>query len=84
MEVLLLLVMGAVNIACFMVGAKVGQTVAKGEEVKLPAVKPTEAVQVHQTKSEAEVDKKSRMETIMRNIDNYDGTDQGQEDVPWR
>lgn len=84
MEVLLLLVMGAVNIACFMIGAKVGQTVAKGEEVKLPAVKPTEAVQVHQTQSEAEVDKKTRLETIMRNIDNYDGTDQGQEDVPWR
>ena len=38
MEVLLLLVMGAVNIACFMVGAKVGQTVAKGEEVKAKAM----------------------------------------------
>ena len=81
MEVLLLLVMGAVNIACFMVGAKVGQTVTKGEEVKLPAVKPVQAVQPVQTEAEA---KQSRMETIMRNIDNYDGTERGQEDVPWR
>jgi hypothetical protein len=84
MEVLLLLVMGAVNIACFMVGAKVGQTVVNGEEVKLLPVKPAETVQVHQAQSEAEMDKKTRLETIMRNIDNYDGTDQGQEDVPWR
>lgn len=83
MEVLLLLVMGAVNILCFVIGAKVGQKVAKGEEVKLPVAKPAKAVQVHQAQSEAEMEK-NRLDTIMRNIDNYDGTEQGQEDVPWR
>ena len=42
MEILLILVVGAVNILCFMVGAKVGQTVTKGEEVKLPKLNPDE------------------------------------------
>ena len=84
---LLLLVMGTANVACFMIGAKVGQATAKGEEVKLPVVKPIEPVQEHQEQKEAEqeaVMEKSQLETILQNIDNYDGTDQGQVDVPWR
>lgn len=84
---LLLLVMGAVNVACFVIGAKVGQATAKGEEVKLPVVKPVEPVQEHQAQNvaeqEAQMDK-SQLETILQNIDNYDGTDEGQVDVPWR
>ena len=83
MEALLLAVMGAVNIACFLIGAKVGQTVVKGEEVKLPTVNPMEAVRNHQAKKAAEVEKE-RVATILRNIDNYDGTERGQEDVPGR
>ena len=43
MEVLLLAVMGAVNIACFIIGAKVGQTVSKGEDIKTPTIHPIEA-----------------------------------------
>lgn len=84
MEVLLLLVMGAANIACFLIGAKVGQQAAKGEEIILAAAKPAEPVQEHRTQSEAEVEKQTRFETIMRNIDSYDGTGEGQVDVPWR
>ena len=84
---LLLLVMGAVNVACFVIGAKVGQATAKGEEVKLPVVKPIEPVQEHQEQKEAELEavmEQSQLETILQNIDNYDGTDQGQVDVPGR
>ena len=85
MEVLLLLVMGAVNVACFVIGVKVGQATAKGEEVKLQVVNPIEAVREHQEQKEAKQEaqmEKSQLETILRNIDNYDGTEQGQEDVP--
>lgn len=84
---LLLLVMSAGNVACFVIGVKVGQATAKGEEVKLPVVKPAEPVQEHQVQNEAEQEaemEKSRLETIMQNVDNYDGTDEGQVDVPWR
>lgn len=81
MEALLLLVMGATNILCFVIGAKVGQTVSKGEEVKLPSVNPMEAVRKHEAKKKAEYEQ-SKMDKILQNIDNYDGTGFGQVDVP--
>jgi hypothetical protein len=81
MEALLLLVMGATNILCFMVGARVGQKVTKGEEVKLPSVNPMEAIREHQEKKEAQREQ-DRMDTILRNIESYDGTNAHQEDVP--
>ena len=81
MEVLLLLVMGAINIACFMIGAKVAQTVMQGEPVEVPELNPMKAAKAHRERKEAEMER-NVVETIMRNIDNYDGTPYGQEDVP--
>ena len=81
MEALLLLVMGLTNIACFIIGVNVRQKVDKGEEVKLPTVNPMEAVRTHQERKEAEKEK-NRVDAILRNIDVYDGTSRGQEDVP--
>ena len=83
MEVLLLLVMGAVNIACFMIGARVGQKVTKGEEIKLPTVNPMELVQEQREKRAAQ-EERNKLDTIQRNIERYDGTAYGQEDVPGR
>lgn len=83
MEVLLLLVMGAVNIACFLIGAKIGQKTAKGEDIKLPTVNPLELVQEHREKRAAQ-EERDKVETILRNIESYDGTGYGQEDVPGR
>jgi len=79
MEVLLMAVMAASNILCFLIGAKVGQKVTKGEEVQLP--NPMEAYREHEARKEAER-VKDKIDTIMRNIDSYDGTGYGQEDVP--
>lgn len=79
MEVLLLLVMAVTNIACFVIGAKVGQKVVKGEPVELP--NPVKAIKEHQAKKEAEFEQ-NKIDTIMRNIENYDGTEYGQEEVP--
>ena len=81
MEVLLLAVMAASNILCFMIGAKVGQQATKGEEIKLPSVNPLEAFREHQNKKEAEMEQ-NRIDTIMQNIESYDGTSNGQKDVP--
>ena len=83
MEVLLLLVMGAVNIACFLIGAKIGQKTAKGEAIELPTVNPMELVQEHREKRAAQ-EERDKVETILRNIESYDGTGYGQEDVPGR
>ena len=80
MEVLLLAVMGVVNILCFVVGARVGQKVSKDEEIKLPTVNPVELVREHDKKVKAQVEQ-DRIETIMRNIEMYDGTSNGQREV---
>lgn len=81
MEIILIAVVGALNIACFFIGAKVGQRVSKGEEVKLDIPNPIEAIREHNDKKEAEKEQDC-LETIMRNIERYDGTARGQEDVP--
>ena len=79
--ILIMLVVGALNIGCFFVGAKVGQKVAKGESIEMPSINPIE--KIHEIKDKQEARKeKSRMDIIMSNIDNYDGTSAGQIDVP--
>lgn len=81
MEVLIILITGILNVVCFLIGAKVGQTVNKGESVELPSLNPFKAIKEHRAKQEAEKEQ-DRLETIMRNIEGYDGTSRGQEDVP--
>ncbi len=81
MEVLLLLVMGAVNVACFIIGAKVGQTVTKGETIETPSLNPMKAIREAQDRKKAEAEQE-RFDAIARNIEAYDGTGKGQEDIP--
>ena len=81
MEALLIAVVGTLNIACFFIGAKVGQAVAKGEKIQAPTFNPVEIARAKQSKKETQ-QKQSRYETISQNIDNYDGTSYGQKDVP--
>ena len=81
MDILLVLTVGALCIGCFLIGAKVGQTAAKGEDIKLPEVNPVKAVTDYRNKRKAEKEK-DKNDTILRNIDRYDGTGVGQEDVP--
>ena len=83
MEVLLLLAMSAANILCFVVGAKVGQKVSKGEPVELPSVDPLKAVRERQDRREAE-SKQEEIDIILQNIEAYNGTEHGQKDVPGR
>ena len=77
---LLILATGTLCIVCFFIGAKVGQNVSKGETVELPSVNPLKAIREHQNKKMAEQEQ-SKIETIMQNIEKYDGTSRGQEDV---
>lgn len=81
MEVFALLVMGAINIACFVIGAKVGQQTAKGEPVKVKLPDPVAAVREHK-QSREDARERSQMEAILRNIERYDGNPGGQEEIP--
>lgn len=83
MEIALVFVVGAMNIACFLIGAKVGQTVTHGKDIEVPTINPMEAYRKHEAKKAA-LEEQNRIDTIMQNIENYDGTDHGQKDVPGR
>lgn len=85
MEALMLLVMGITNIVCFVIGAKLGQIAAKGKDIVIPEVNPIKAIKEHNERREAEVEaemEQSRIDTILQNIEGYDGTPFGQKDVP--
>lgn len=81
MDILTILTTGVLCITCFLIGAKTGQAVQKGKEIELPTVNPMKAYREHQERKEAEK-VKDKIETIMHNIDVYDGTSNGQRDVP--
>lgn len=84
MEILLVLILalviGTLNVVCFFVGAKVGQKVVKGEPIELPSINPMEAIREAQDKREAEREQR-KLDTILQNIETYDGTGNGQKDV---
>lgn len=79
MEYLLLVVFICLsNIACLIAGAKVGQKAYRGEEIKLPnpveKVKSVKETQEYRKEQEA-------LDTMLYNIDVYDGTGLGQRDI---
>ena len=82
MEILcLILTVGFLNVCCFILGAKIGQKVVRGETIETPLKNPLELVS--EAKSNFEYRKEQeRLQTISDNIDNYDGTGIGQKDIP--
>ena len=80
MEVLTILAVGTLNVVCFLIGAKVGQAVAQGKEIEVPTINPMQAIRERQSKQKAEMDQ-DKFDKILRNIERYDGTEHGQEDV---
>ena len=82
MDILLIAVVGTLNVVCFFIGAKVGQTVSNGKEIEVPKIpSPITAYKSHIETKEAEAEK-HRLDVILGNIERYDGTGNGQEDVP--
>jgi hypothetical protein len=69
------------NLFSLVIGVKIGQKTAKGEEVKLPTVNPMKLYEEHQDKEEAKREME-KLDIIMQNIERYDGTGNNQEDVP--
>jgi hypothetical protein len=78
---LFVLVSGVLNVSCFVIGAKVGQNVSKGEKIETPSLNPIKAIREREDRKEAEREQE-RYDAILRNIESYDGTGRGQEDVP--
>ena len=79
--IILMFFIGTLCIVCFFVGAKVGQKVVNGEEIKLPELNPVKVYREHQEQKAVDADQ-YRSNIILNNIENYHGTAIGQEDVP--
>ena len=80
MEILLVLVVGTLNVVCFLFGAKVGMSVVKGEPIELPSINPIKAYRERESNKQAEREA-DKLATIMQNIEAYDGTGANQKDV---
>ena len=85
MDVLSILAIGTLCIACFYIEAKVGQATKSGETIELPQMNPItmiqERAQERREKKKAE-EEKAVIDTVLHNIDVYDGTGIGQRDIP--
>ncbi len=77
---LMLLGIGTLNIVCFFIGAKIGQKVVKGEEIKAPEITIPSPVRDYRKKKQAEYEQ-DKLDTILNNIEKYNGTSVGQKDV---
>jgi hypothetical protein len=81
---IVLSLVGIQNVLCIIIGIKVGMTL-NTNKVELPKVElnPVKAVKEHKANKEAKMER-DKIETILANIENYDGTSNNQEDVPGR
>lgn len=78
--IVLVVLMGGMNLLAFLIGAKTAQKVDKGEEIELPTLNPMQVYREHREQSEANKEQE-RLNIMMENINNYDGTGVGQKDI---
>lgn len=83
MEILLVITVSVINVACFLIGAKIGT----GKEIQSPAViyrehkeKKEERIESEREMEEAKRERE-KLEAIERNLERYNGTGAGQEDI---
>jgi hypothetical protein len=83
MEILIILVVCIANILCFYIGARIGQKIIRDEEVTLPnpVTEVREQMQEYRERRENKREQ-DRIDVILQNVENYDGTGYGQKDVP--
>lgn len=83
--IILIATVGLLNVACFFIGARTAQKAVRGEEITVPTpatlhesykAKQEERREKEEAKMEAE-----KLDVILQNLDRYDGTPAGQQDV---
>ena len=80
LEILILITgIGLMNVLCFLIGARTGQKTVKGEDITLPNLNPIEAVREHEISRQQKKDE-DNFNTMLENIEVYDGTNIGQKD----
>lgn len=77
--IILILGIGIMNILCFLIGAKTGQRVVKGEDVNIPTINPVKAIETYK-EDRRQKKEEENFNINLENIENYDGTGIGQKD----
>lgn len=76
------IILVVINIITLLIGVKIGMSVSNRKEITL---NPVKAIKEHREekieKREADL-KERQMETMLKNIDNYDGSGFGQQEIP--
>jgi hypothetical protein len=83
--IIAMIVMAVACITCLILGVRIGQATAKGEDIDLSLPNPVTAWQEKHAQKEAskEAQKEAqKVSTILENIDSYDGTGANQKEVP--
>lgn len=84
METIIILVIAAVlSAGSLIIGIVIGQRLGRGEAIRVPELDPTRVIQSRAEKA-AQKAEDDRMAVILRNLERYDGTSYGQEEVPRR
>lgn len=78
--IILILLMGVMNLLAFLIGARTAQKAQKGEEIELPNINPVKVYEEHMERIQANKEQQE-LNTMLENINNYDGTPLGQKDV---
>lgn len=79
--ILLILGVSTLNVVCFLFGLKLGQKIRKDEPIQVPTLNPLKAIREREHRRIAEKEQRA-YDIIQANIDNYDGTELSQKDVP--
>ena len=69
------------NMCCFLLGAIVTQKTQKGEKIKVPTINPIRTIKEFNADKETQKEIE-RDRIINENIDNYNGTSIGQQNIP--
>lgn len=77
----LLFLFGVFIILAYTIGLKNGQKLKNNEEIKIPEINPVKIVK-NEIETFEQKKKQDAYDTMMANIDNYDGTGLGQKDIP--
>ena len=77
----LLFLFGVFIILSYTLGLKNGQKLKNEEEIKIPEINPVKIVR-NEIETFEQKKKQDAYDTMMANIDNYDGTGIGQKDIP--
>ena len=77
----LLFLFGIFIILSYTLGLKNGQKLKNNEEIKIPEINPVKIVR-NEIETFEQKKKQDAYDTMMANIDNYDGTGLGQKDIP--